>query len=42
MKIDNGDDSLAAFSMLDSPEVMGSKHKVFIFTCLDYQPDESP
>lgn len=42
MKIDNGDDGLAAFSMLDSPEVMGSKHKVFIVIGTDYQPDESP
>ena len=42
MKIDNGDDSLAAFSILDSPEVMGSKHKVFIGSGTDYQPDESP
>ena len=34
MKI--GDDSLAAFSMLDSPEVMKPKHKVFIVTGTDY------
>lgn len=42
MKIDDGDDSLAAVSVLASPEVMGSKHKVFIVTETDYQPDESP
>ena len=42
MKVDNGDNSLAAFSMLDSPEVMRSKHKVFIVTGTDCQPDVSP